>query len=443
MRNFNKPESTDIETTGKYTKTNESQTNEKENISKDKYLVERAFPSQEIYESYSKIKDYETNELNNNFKSANYRTEEAFNEYTKKVSEDQEIDIDYVLQVSSATCLRYIKLKELICELENTSIKGRINRENFVGTVVFLAKENGLAIGAARIEEIENLYDSFRENPHTVLELKDLTGALSVLCSGKLEEKIRIGLNLSHDKISIECAVQFLESIYKLLLTQIPNSVKKFNIGPKELSKMTILQCFDDHKRAYKEPLTINEFIDCFLSQVKTLDPQCESTMIGNKSRTDISIIDEPKNGIDNEYSQDVDSFKIGPNLPQNQPLELSCNEEEFLYMKSDNPFDLQSAFNPCCKSITDKNQWIKFLNYYYSLYGNYPPPPPVFKSIDSNPLPYENKDSRSQLRKETNEKLYNRNNEFKDSKTYRKSENKSQFNRQTMKTQFKYYGKY
>ena len=324
------------------------------------------------------------------------RTVDIFNEYTKKATMNKIDDKNYILAISTTSLLRYISLKDVLYELASTSIKkcNKIGKKDFYEAVMSLAKERRLNFDPdendLRHSDLDIIYDTIKEETETRLSLEELAGGLSALCSGSMEDKIRIALvyiGSKDGKINFSIAFKFLQSLYKMLLSQPSTSIKNSNIDSKELSHMTILQCFDDYKRNYDKALTIEQFTRWFLSQVKTLMPQCENT---------ISIMDHYGGALNQEPEPEPEPEpEIGLN-----PSEMSSNfgfQLESVYGNCDNsqhefsqPYSYYEApnndsSNVCLNLQESQRQWQQFLNHHYTAYGFYPLPPSVNTCRDTS----------------------------------------------------------
>lgn len=251
------------------------------------------------------------------------RTEDLFEEYTKKDPFSRSSEKSYLLRLSASTYLRYISLKDLLYDLQSTAIKksNRISREDFVEVVASLA--GGVAGEVAGVGE---LYETLQGPSKSRLALEELAGGLAALCLGKMQDNIRIAFVYTGSKngrVNFATIFNFLQSLYKLFLSHPTTSLKNSNTTTQELSKATTLQCFDDHGRAYTQTLSIAEFTGWFTCEAKTLAPFCED---GEDSR-----------------------------LSARSGRDAACA-------------DLQES----------QRLWKEFLDGYYQVYGFYPPPPPL-----------------------------------------------------------------
>ena len=280
------------------------------------------------------------------------RTEDIFDEYTKKDPINQQYEKNYLLQLSLSTYLRYISLKDVLYELQSMSIKksNRISKQDFISVIISLAGD--LTREDTYNQDIETLYDAFiEENTHR-LSIEDLAGGLAALCAGRMEDKIGIAFvytGSKNGKVNYAMVFKFLLSLYKVFLSQPVSSLRNSKIEAEELSRMTVMQCFDEHERDYSQVLTINEFISWFMSEVKTLVPayECFET-----SKIDLS----PGSNMDSSGFQ----------------AESVYSKEEALYSPS-----IDEELTPCTDPQESQRQWRTFLDNYYQMYGFYPPPPP------------------------------------------------------------------
>eukprot|EP00826_Nyctotherus_ovalis_P020868 TRINITY_DN16629_c0_g1_i1.p1 TRINITY_DN16629_c0_g1~~TRINITY_DN16629_c0_g1_i1.p1 ORF type:complete len:499 (+),score=64.01 TRINITY_DN16629_c0_g1_i1:194-1690(+) len=206
------------------------------------------------------------------------RTENILKEYLKRDSRKKKSSL--ILQISCASCLRYIKLKELLYTLEKVSGNGLVSKKDFAGVVQVLARTKGLDTRSCIQEEaINKVYDAVNGGDAKALSIKELAGALSPLCSGTINEKIKTALKCigsKEGKTTFSTAFQFLQSLYKLLLQKSLSLVKNGGITPTEVSRITARQCFADHKTDTSMAISTDNFIQWFLSHVKTLVPQHE-----------------------------------------------------------------------------------------------------------------------------------------------------------------------
>eukprot|EP00826_Nyctotherus_ovalis_P010049 TRINITY_DN12667_c0_g2_i3.p1 TRINITY_DN12667_c0_g2~~TRINITY_DN12667_c0_g2_i3.p1 ORF type:complete len:463 (+),score=112.24 TRINITY_DN12667_c0_g2_i3:243-1631(+) len=268
------------------------------------------------------------------------RTEDLFEEYTKKDPLSRNSERNYLLHLSASTYLRYISLKDLLYELQNNSIKksNKIGRQDFVEVVASLA--GGVA---GDVNGVTSLYEAFQEESKSRLSLEELAGGLAALCLGSVQDNIRIAFVYTGSKngrVNFTAVFNFLRSLYKLFLSHPTTSLKNSNTTTQELSKATALQCFDDHSRDYTQTLAIDEFTAWFTSEAKTLAPTCDHA----------------------------------------EESKLSASAEESAW----------SERNGVCVDLQEsQRQWKEFLDGYYQMYGFYPPPPsllPHHKTMEFTP---------------------------------------------------------
>jgi len=258
----------------------------------------------------------------------NFQINEIFNN-----SKQNELKRKSLPEISGKTCLRYVKLKEILNKLEDIAIQhyNTITKVDFIRTTITFIRFKGLSISTP-IPYLSQLYDIIKGKEKTSVE--ELAGALSVLCSGSTEERIKTSLlyiGVKNNLITSKIVRTYLLSLYRLLLRS--EALKADNVTAEELARVTALKCFEVNGNA--KTIRIEDFIRWFSSQAKTLIPQVSG---GNTPRT---ITDEIKS-IEVTIKPIINTSEISSDT----------NSEA-------------------------KEQWQDFLSSYYLTYGFYPPPPP------------------------------------------------------------------
>jgi len=204
------------------------------------------------------------------------RTEDILKDYLKKDTK-QKKTCSLILKISYMSYLRYIRLKNLLYNLEKVS--DLITVKDFIRVIKSLAEDKGFKGNHYRKEEIiSRVFDTINSHKAKALSIRELAGGLSILCSGTMHERIKVALvyiGAKRNLITIDIAFQFLLSLYKVILLESPSLVKNGNITPHELAKITASQCFAYYRKS--DRISIEEFVQWFPSHVKTLVPQCES----------------------------------------------------------------------------------------------------------------------------------------------------------------------
>eukprot|EP00826_Nyctotherus_ovalis_P017578 TRINITY_DN15181_c0_g1_i2.p1 TRINITY_DN15181_c0_g1~~TRINITY_DN15181_c0_g1_i2.p1 ORF type:complete len:451 (+),score=83.56 TRINITY_DN15181_c0_g1_i2:131-1483(+) len=198
---------------------------------------------------------------------------EIFNDYIKNASNRGSGRKDLRGSVAVLTCLRYVEFEEMLKRLSAVSkrTRGKITKVDFICEITSLAKFNGFAV-IPKAAALSSLYDLMHEKCEENMSLKDIAGGLSILCKGSSKEKIRLALQcMGVEEIAFSDLNKLLASIFKILLRQIPNSLRSENITASELSRMAALQCFEDCGKGVKGRLSVEEFVGWFSSQAKTL----------------------------------------------------------------------------------------------------------------------------------------------------------------------------
>eukprot|EP00826_Nyctotherus_ovalis_P012534 TRINITY_DN13322_c0_g1_i6.p1 TRINITY_DN13322_c0_g1~~TRINITY_DN13322_c0_g1_i6.p1 ORF type:complete len:294 (+),score=34.13 TRINITY_DN13322_c0_g1_i6:73-954(+) len=206
--------------------------------------------------------------------------------------------------------------------------------------------------------------------------LKELVGALSILCSGNIKEKTALSLSLISGRsngLSLDNLVTYLVSAYKVLLEKSESTVKITNITPEELAVMTAQQCFEDNNKACTQSIAIEEFMAWFSSQTKTLIPQVHRSHPSKASQDSYCIeqFSTPNLQLFNDQEPDNENT---PQPAQNCPKPSHYPEPSIYTFR-----------NLCGQPGEMQEQWEQFLIHYYSMYGFYPPPPPALFGVNND----------------------------------------------------------
>jgi len=257
--------------------------------------------------------------------------------------------------MSCTSCLRYLNFKSVIKKL---SLRRCISKYEFVKSITKLLQTIGFTFDVGNLElgRIYNIINPKNES------LKELIGALSVLCSGDIKEKIKISFSFisnNNTNVTIDRLVVYLVSAYKVLLEQNGNTARITSIAPEELAVMTAQQCFDDNNKAYTQTLMIEEFVNWFSSHKRTLIPQVHRS---------------------NESKVSIDSYSVN-----NEGKEAQCNKESQQVIEHCPEPSIYTFRNLGSQPKEAQKQWEQFLTHYYSRYGFYPPLPPTFLGMTGN----------------------------------------------------------
>jgi len=277
------------------------------------------------------------------------QTDEIFDDYVKNtLSHNNKRDL--VGNVAVLTCLRYIELKELMTRLSVVSKRsyGKVSKADFICEITSLTK--GFEI-TPKVMALSNLYDLIqcKRKKRPGIKLGELAGSLSILCKGKTEEKIKLALQYMGVKnITFDDIYNLLVSMFKILLEQVPNSLRNENISVNEIAKMTTLQYFEDCKVGNQS--TVQEFISWFSSQARTLTLEY---VLSNspKAKTEIKSYKREK------FS---DSIVYTPNNPIGDDMQSKgklYTEVKGVFGRvgvigSVRPFLLEDQFIPCSKDL-------------------------------------------------------------------------------------------
>ena len=137
-----------------------------------------------------------------------------------------------------------------------------------------LLKERGLN-SSRNSKEVFEVYNILKENGKSI---DKFIGGLSVICSGEINEKIRLSfslINTNEDQLDIKSLSTYLFPIYQLKFHKSKIPMKEANITPEELARMTSQQCLCDYN---KKTIAIKEFVAWFTSQARTLGSKCEES---------------------------------------------------------------------------------------------------------------------------------------------------------------------
>jgi len=360
------------------------------------YMSVAAEESKEVESPIFLYSETESREL-----MSSLTTEELFKNYTKNITM-KELNENYTITKRSLiTCLRYINFTELMQQLKINSKNNRITKENFITTISnMIIKINNVnsRLIQQRLKKVFNLIKGTEEE----LSLSEIAVGLVILCKGQPKDKISIALNYMecNNKITYKLIAKFLNEIFRVLLKENIVFVVNVNIVPEEFSKMTAIQCFDDLNKPYDSAITVNEFVDWFSSQVKTLVPKCKKL----KTKYEISegkgrFLERSKISPDLiKDSIDSDIIKHSIYSDTSSPFKLNSPELDTVFNKAHikvsidshypNPKDFERGLRSPMKlpeSVssstqddlhTMKKQWSHFLDHYYESYGFYPPPP-------------------------------------------------------------------
>lgn len=268
------------------------------------------------------------------------RADEIFKDYVKNTSGRGAGRKDQCASVGVLTCLRYVEFKEVLKRLSAVGkrMRGRITKVDFICEITSLAKFNGFAV-IPKATALSNLYDLIHEKCGENMSLKDMAGSLSILCKGNSREKISLALQyMGVEEIALNDITKLLVSIFKILLRQMPNSLRSENITASELSRMTALQCFEDCGRGVKGRLSAEEFVDWFSSQAKTL-------------RLEYVLSNSPKAKL-GARSSVAGKLNIPTLYPLDSPIDaLNTKQSKPDFYKPKNlhiPFPLESQLVPC-----------------------------------------------------------------------------------------------
>jgi len=114
---------------------------------------------------------------------------------------------------------------------------------------------------AAVIRQMFNLFD---QNLDGLVDFRELSSGLSVLCGGSREEKVESAFALyDYDGdgfISLEEMVRYLTSVFKVLYTAQPDTAASMEVSPEQLGVITAEQCFLEADTNQDGKLSFDEF---------------------------------------------------------------------------------------------------------------------------------------------------------------------------------------
>ena len=355
---------------------NKTNNNVKINRVKNKelsYVFNKNLKKQESICSKENIQEMESpifNELRRHHKKSikkndvmsSVQINELFNEYVHNKNERKIRDKTTYMELSIRTCLRYLSLKDVLNELEETYVSNnnKMTKNKFVHGIFSLLKIHGFNSNSA-IENLEGLYDIIKGLKQR-LTLEELAGCLSVLCSGSSEERIKTALlyiGAKDGKASFVVIRSYLSSLYRLLLQS--EALKADNVTVEELGEATARRCFEDNNCVGR--ILSTDFIRWFSSQTKTLTPQYHASNVSKAEEIEIKV--EKIESIEDIISESIEFDNYGERQLQSPNSEISEDNIKL------SPKSILSD-----PKIMEQ-QWKEFLSNYYQTYGFYPPPPP------------------------------------------------------------------
>lgn len=215
----------------------------------------------------------------NNELTSTVQTEELFKKYVTEMKKEEAKNKNGILATSFNTLLRYID-----CDLLFTSLISaadmhtkQITKARFVDVI-----SNLVAAKLGQLPEasgISDLYDKLNEDCKESLKIGDILGGLSTLCSrnyannNKLPSAIKYIAGRNGIYISYRDLQVFLESVFKIIVTAAPSSIKGANTSAKELSQLTAKQFFEEKKCKERDIVKTVEFINWFENKRTLLSP--------------------------------------------------------------------------------------------------------------------------------------------------------------------------
>jgi len=115
------------------------------------------------------------------------------------------------------------------------------------------------------MEVVTQLFTTFDEDHNSVVDFRELASGLSVLCSGKREDKVRAAFELydtdGDGYLDLEGMVAYMTSVFKVLYRTTPEVGRQMKMTPEALAQATAKQAFVEADKNGDGKLNFQEFL--------------------------------------------------------------------------------------------------------------------------------------------------------------------------------------
>ena len=202
--------------------------------------------------------------------SASDQGNEVDAEGTMEVAEEKAFD--RVEEVCRLTNLCSFDVQGIANTLSEIAESDAMDRRTFCYAFRNLREDADLDMEEEKMAEeyVNMLFDAFDTDDNGVVDYKELTSGLSVLCRGSRKDRVEAAFAL-HDMngdgfISLDEMTRYLRSVYRVLYIMKPDIKGQMEVGPDELAERTSQQAFRDADRDQDGLLSFDEFQAWYLA---------------------------------------------------------------------------------------------------------------------------------------------------------------------------------
>ena len=147
----------------------------------------------------------------------------------------------------------------------NINTEGGVDISGFAQSINATMTVRGAQVSAEEYTAlVRALFDMFDQDHNGVVDFKELSSGLSVLCAGSREEKILTAFRLYDTDgdgfISLEELTRYLVSVFRMLYATSAETRERMAVPPEELAVVTAGQCFEDADLNHDGKLSLDEF---------------------------------------------------------------------------------------------------------------------------------------------------------------------------------------
>jgi len=224
------------------------------------------------------------------------QTEELFKKYIQESRKEEKKDStsskanSSLLEIGYDTLLRYTDSWKLFALLQTRAKtkNNELTREEFTAVIDDVIVQ---AFGkSSDIVKLNTIYDTINSENKMTVNMDKIYGGLSLFCKGTCEDKMRASFshmatnNYTDRNISYASVALFVESVFKILMSFVPNPAKTAQISISELCEMTAKQCFEDNYQPITGTIQVQDIVRWFSTHAISLAPTQQNILENENS---------------------------------------------------------------------------------------------------------------------------------------------------------------
>jgi Ca2+-binding EF-hand superfamily protein len=167
-------------------------------------------------------------------------------------------------QVREITGLASFEVEDIMEMFAEACPDGAVRRPAFRRCFEHIVNLSGGENTQASMSVVNQLFDVFDANKNGLVDFAELASGLSVMCGSDMDRKVEAAFRLYDTNgdgfISMEEAVSYISSIFKVMFATNADMKKQMECGPEQLASVTAQQLFEEADLNHDNKLSFDEF---------------------------------------------------------------------------------------------------------------------------------------------------------------------------------------